>query len=173
MKRRRILGFFFLIISFALVLLSSVKFPFFKAAQLFGDDLTAPPYGEPYNFFNFTLNSEDVPDKIKITIQPYYMVDFWIVNSTGLKQLETYLSWGETFRKFYPDKGPFYGITAYVRGVNITGRESFDLNNFSSGIVYHFVLMSFFDNPQPVHAVVEEVYVEPPRPLLILSLIHI
>lgn len=168
MKRRGTFGFLFICVSLALALLFfSIKVSFFKTIQLFEGTLKAPPYGEPYNFFNFTLNSENVPDKIKITIQPYYMVDFWVVNSTGLEQLETCLSWGETFRMFYPDKGPFNGIKAYVRGVNVTDVESFELVDFSGNIIYHFVLLNFFDDYQPVHASIEKVYIEPPRSLLI------
>lgn len=167
MKQRMIFGVFLLAVSLTLVTLFSVKLRFVKTSFLLNTTFEISPNGESNNFYNVTftpLSREDY--RIDVRISPYYMIDFWAVNETGLGMLSDFLSWGDLFKPDYPDKFPFNVIKTYAKEINITSPKRVELVNLTSNAVCCLVLINFFDDPQIVSASVEERYLEPPRTLL-------
>jgi hypothetical protein len=167
MKQRMIYGVFLFIVSLSLVTLFSVKLRFSKTSFLLDTTFEISPNGEANNFYNVTFTPLSRDDyRIEVRVSPYYMIDFWAVNETGLGMLSDFLSWGDLFKPDYPDKPPFNVIKTYAKEINITAPKRIELINLTSNDVCCLVLMNFFDDPQIVSTRVEEHYLEPPRTLL-------
>jgi hypothetical protein len=159
-----------MLISLVLGILCNVKLPFYETKVFFDNFVTVPPRGEPANFCNLTLEfdgKEDYHVTVEISYhQEPFFLDFWAVNETGYGLLESFISWGETFKEDYPDGRSFNLIKAYAKIINLTRPEKIELMNLESNITYCLTLLNFWDNQQSVWVKVEESYKIGTRTLL-------
>jgi len=162
MKLKHGVGLILMLSSLVFCILCNVKLPLYETKVFFDNFVSVSPHGEPANFCNLTLEfggKEDYHVTVEISYhQEPFFIDFWAVNETGYGLLESFISWGETFKEDYPDDYPFNLIKAYAKIINLTRPEKIELLNLESNIIYCLILLNFWDNQQSVWVKVEEYY---------------
>lgn len=174
MKWRRFLGAFLLLITLLLAILLTVKIPFTKTNKIYDDkQITVSSNGEPYSL-NITVDSSNKTDyHVEVTLSPYYKMDFWAVNASGLGILTGFISTGETFRSEYPGQYPYTTIKTYAKAINVTQTTSFELKNLTYNGTYCLAFLNFYADSQNVSVTVEERYLESVHTVLEPNLFNI